>query len=154
MRSWTDLNAAYKLILVHLTEPALKLQNSGGVCKSLLYFPFTFEGWKNNSIWCCRRPYLDLHGLSTQISQHLSRNSRTPKKSLRVKRYSLWLSENQYSVCLGSTVVAKIIRTPRVFPLNPIVNKSCKIGCCGNKMYQIIQNMTLSQSLEFKSNLL
>ena len=30
------------------------------------------------------------------------------------------------------------------------VNKSCKIACCDNKTYQIIQNMALSQGLELK----
>ena len=30
------------------------------------------------------------------------------------------------------------------------VNKSCKIGCCGNNTYQIIQNMILSQGSELK----
>ena len=48
------------------------------------------------------------------------------------------------SSCCLYTVVTKIIRTPRVFPLNPTVNKSRKIECCGNKTYQIIQNMILS----------
>ena len=42
------------------------------------------------------------------------------------------------------TVVAKSFRTAGVFPLNPIVNKSCKIECCGNKMHQIVQNMILT----------
>ena len=32
-----------------------------------------------------------------------------------------------------SRVMAKGFRTTRVFPLNPIVNKSCKIDCCDNK---------------------
>ena len=53
-----------------------------------------------------------------------------------------------------TTVVAKSFRTPRVCPLNAIVNKSCKIECCGNKMHQIIQNMILSWSLELKLSLL
>ena len=30
-----------------------------------------------------------------------------------------------------------------VFPLNPIVNKSCNIECCGNKMHQIVANMNV-----------
>ena len=34
------------------------------------------------------------------------------------------------------------------------VNKSCKIECCDNKTYQIIQNMILSQGLELKLSLL
>ena len=53
-------------------------------------------------------------------------------------------------ICVSPTVVAKSFRTPRFFPLNPIVNKSCKIECCGNKMNQIIQNTILSQGLELK----
>ena len=53
-----------------------------------------------------------------------------------------------------STVGAKIIRTPRVFPLNPIVNKSCKIECCDKKLHQTIQNMILSRGLELKLSLL
>ena len=48
------------------------------------------------------------------------------------------------------TVVAKSFRTAKVFPLNPIVSKSCKLECCGNKTYQIIQNMILSRGLELK----
>ena len=31
-----------------------------------------------------------------------------------------------------------------VFPLNPIVNKSHNIECCGNKMTQIVANMIVS----------
>ena len=54
---------------------------------------------------------------------------------------------------LMTTVVARSFRTPRVFPMNPVVNKSCKIEPFGNKMHKIIQNMTLSQDLEFKLSL-
>ena len=53
----------------------------------------------------------------------------------------------------GTTVVAKSFRTPRVCPLNPIVNKSCKIECCGNKMQQIVQNMILTCGIELKLSL-
>ena len=28
-----------------------------------------------------------------------------------------------------------------IFPLNPIVTKSCKLECCGNKIHQIFANM-------------
>ena len=42
----------------------------------------------------------------------------------------------------------------RVFQLNPIVNKSCKIKRCGNKMHQIVQNKILSRGLELKLHLL
>ena len=41
----------------------------------------------------------------------------------------------------------KFSDTARVFPLNPIVNKSCKIQCFGNKMHQIVRNMILTQGL-------
>ena len=40
------------------------------------------------------------------------------------------------------------------FPLNPTVNKLCKIECCGNKVHQIIKDMMLSQGLELKLSLL
>ena len=43
-----------------------------------------------------------------------------------------------------NTVMAKRFRTPRVFPLNPIVNKPCKIKRSGNEMHQIVQNMILT----------
>ena len=36
----------------------------------------------------------------------------------------------------------------------PMVNESCKIECCGNKVNQIIQNMMLCQGLELKLSLL
>ena len=48
----------------------------------------------------------------------------------------------------NSTVVAKSFWTPRFFPLNGMVNKSCRIECCGNKMHQIVQNMILTLGLE------
>ena len=51
------------------------------------------------------------------------------------------------------TVVAKSFRTPRVFPLSSIVNKSCKIERCGNKMHQIVQKMILTRGLELKLSL-
>ena len=40
--------------------------------------------------------------------------------------------------CIINTVVAKSFRRPRVFPLTPMVNESCKIKRCGSKMHQII----------------
>ena len=36
---------------------------------------------------------------------------------------------------------AEVFNPPDVFPLIPIVNKSCNIECCVNKMLQIIQNV-------------
>ena len=42
----------------------------------------------------------------------------------------------------------KIIQPPDVFPLNSIVNKSCKIECCVNSMFPINQNMIVSRGLE------
>ena len=33
-------------------------------------------------------------------------------------------------------------------PLNPIVNKSCKIECCGNLTHPIIQNDITTRGLE------
>ena len=51
------------------------------------------------------------------------------------------------------TVPVKIIRTPRVLQLNPVVNKSHKIECCGRTRHQIIQNMKLSQGLELELSL-
>ena len=48
----------------------------------------------------------------------------------------------------------KVCAPLKLFPLNPIVNKSCKIECFGNKVHQIIQNMVLFQGLELKLSLL
>ena len=44
------------------------------------------------------------------------------------------------------TVVSKIIGPPEFSQLDPIVSKSCNIECCGNKVYQIMKNMILSQA--------
>ena len=52
------------------------------------------------------------------------------------------------------TVVSKIIGPPEFFPLDSIVNKSCNIEYCGNKMHQIVPNMMLYQYLQLKLNLL
>ena len=41
-------------------------------------------------------------------------------------------------------------RPPDVFPLTPIVKKSCKSECCVNEMLQIIKNMMVSQGLELE----
>ena len=54
----------------------------------------------------------------------------------------------------GTTVVAKSFRTPRVCPLNPIVNKSCKIEWCGAKIHKIVQNMILNRGLKPRLTLL
>ena len=35
-----------------------------------------------------------------------------------------------------------------VFPLNPIVNKSCNIECCGDKMLQTVTSMIVSLKLQ------
>ena len=40
------------------------------------------------------------------------------------------------------TVVSKIIRPPGFSLLDPMVNKSCNIELCGNKMHQIVAYMT------------
>ena len=37
---------------------------------------------------------------------------------------------------------------PDIFPLIPIINKSCNIGRCVNNMLRIIQNMIVSQCSE------
>ena len=55
---------------------------------------------------------------------------------------------------VGITVVSKIIGSPKLSPLNPIVNKSCNIELCFNKMHQIVPNMMASQYLQLKLNLL
>ena len=49
-----------------------------------------------------------------------------------------------------STVGIKCIQLPDVFPLTPIVNKSCKIEYCFNKILQIFQDTVFSQSLELE----
>ena len=45
---------------------------------------------------------------------------------------------------------AEVSNPPDVFPLIPIVNKSCNIGRCVNNMLQIIQNMMVSQCSELE----
>ena len=52
------------------------------------------------------------------------------------------------------TVVAKSFRAPTVFPLNPLVSKSYKIECCGNKMHETNKTMILTRVLELILNLL
>ena len=42
--------------------------------------------------------------------------------------------------------------TAGVFSLNPIVNKLCKIGCCGNKMYGKVENMIQIWGLELEES--
>ena len=49
-----------------------------------------------------------------------------------------------------STVGVRCIQPPDVFLLTPIVNKSCNIECCVNKMLQIIKNMMFCQGLELE----
>ena len=50
----------------------------------------------------------------------------------------------------ATTVGIRCIQPPDVFPLTSIVNKSCNIECCVNKMFQIIQNMMVSKDLELE----
>ena len=45
---------------------------------------------------------------------------------------------------------AEVINPPDVFPLIPIVNKSCNIECCVNSMLQIIQIMMVSHCSELE----
>ena len=59
-----------------------------------------------------------------------------------------------HSVMDPCAVVAKSFLTPIVFPLNPIVNKSCKIKHCGNKTHQIVQNVISFPGLQLKLMLL
>ena len=53
-----------------------------------------------------------------------------------------WLSSHE-SLLIHAAPEQKL-SMPGVFPLNPIVAKSCKIDCCGNKMHHVFQNMILS----------
>ena len=46
---------------------------------------------------------------------------------------------------------AEVFNPPCIFPLTSIVNKSCNIECCVNNMFQINQNMIVSQGLELTS---
>ena len=54
-------------------------------------------------------------------------------------------AEEIFSSQIRHAVSDTIIRTPRVFLFNPIVNKSYKTDWCGNIMYQIIQNVIFSR---------
>ena len=45
----------------------------------------------------------------------------------------------------ATTIVSKIIGPLEFFPLDPIVNMSCNVECCGKKMQQIVANMMLCQ---------
>ena len=49
------------------------------------------------------------------------------------------------STALHHTVGNGSIQPQDVFPLTPMVNKSCKIECCVNKIHQIVQDMILTQ---------
>ena len=52
------------------------------------------------------------------------------------------------------TAVSKIIGPPEISSLDPIVNKSCNIERCGNKMHENVPNMMLSQYLQVKLDML
>ena len=51
---------------------------------------------------------------------------------------------NMLSVIQNLSLASEILDTLDIFPLNPEVNKSCNIECCGNNMDQIIASMTVS----------
>ena len=55
---------------------------------------------------------------------------------------------------LTATVVSKIIGLPDFSPLDSMVNKSCNIERCVNKVHQIVTNMMLSKYLGLILNLL
>ena len=57
-------------------------------------------------------------------------------------------------VALTFTVCSKIIGLPKFLPWDPMVNKSCNIERCSNKMHQVVANMILSKYLQVKLNLL
>ena len=48
-------------------------------------------------------------------------------------------------VNLFHTVGSKIIGTPEFLLLDPMINMSCNIECCGHQMHQGVANMELSQ---------
>ena len=52
------------------------------------------------------------------------------------------------------TVGSKITGPPEFLPLDPMVNESCNIERCGNKMHQIVANMMLFRYLQLKLSLL
>ena len=59
-------------------------------------------------------------------------------------------NSGRWGLLIGIQLESEVFNPPDVFPLIPIVNKSCNIECCVNKMLQIIQNMTVSEGLELE----
>ena len=53
---------------------------------------------------------------------------------------------NQNNTLDINTVESISIVTYGHFPLNPIVNKSCNIECCGNKIRQTVANMIVTKN--------
>ena len=94
--------------------------------------------------------YKDGKGLLDQKGTGIDTTSKGEKKRKRDRPFKTWRDEyprytQQTWQGVSSTEVAKSFQTPRVFPLNPIVNKSCKIKHCGNNRHQVIQNMILTR---------
>ena len=51
------------------------------------------------------------------------------------------------------TVGIRCTQPPDIFPLTPVVNKSCNNECCVNKMLRNIQNMMVSQGFELEQSM-
>ena len=51
------------------------------------------------------------------------------------------------NVCLFNIIIYSALKRCFDTGMNPIVNKSCNLACCGNEVHQIVMNMMLSQYL-------
>ena len=106
----------------------------------LCYFlkiPFYLGHWPNTHMLCLPR-------LTVQF------NYRALSSSIIVQLYIINDDNKLIHIYPTSTLGIRCIQPPDVFSLTPVVNKSCNIQCCVNKMLQIIQNMMVSQGLELE----
>ena len=69
--------------------------------------------------------------------------------SLKVQAYMARILSHGCTLVLLQ-LEAEVLNPPDVFPLIPIVNKSCNIECYVNNMLKIIQNMMVSQCSELE----
>ena len=131
------------------------LWHSMGKCqllsKTLYFAPLVYYDiqWENFggfvNFWA--QLYVSCQPLPMDVN--LGHSQWTPNATLRLLRCGITAEYFGFHTP-NIQLEAEVINPPDVFPLIPIVNKSCNFECCVNNMLQITQNMMVSQCTELE----
>ena len=91
---------------------------------------------------------INLFNIKINKFQQLHDNDLSRKINKNSDFQKLSTVQNCTQNCNHILLCSKLFNRPYVFPLTSIVSKSCNIECCVNNMFQINQNIIVSQGSE------